>query len=57
MDILGLEKKNLSELRSIAQEMSIPRPQRHKKEGLILLLAKAMGEAEGLEIRGESWKL
>jgi transcription termination factor Rho len=52
MDILGLEKKNLSELRSIAQEMSIPRPQRHKKEGLILLLAKAMGEAEGLEIRG-----
>lgn len=52
MDILGLEKKNLSELRSIAQEMSIPRPQRHKKEGLILILAKAMGEAEGLEIRG-----
>ena len=52
MDILGLEKKSLSELRSIAQEMNIPRPQRHKKEGLILILAKAMGEAEGLEIRG-----
>jgi transcription termination factor Rho len=32
--------------------MGIPRPQRHKKEGIILQLAKAIGEAEGLEIRG-----
>lgn len=52
MDILDLEKKTLSELRSIAHELGIPRPQRHKKESLILLIARAMGEAEGLEIRG-----
>jgi transcription termination factor Rho len=32
--------------------MGIPRPQRHKKESLILQLARAMGEEEGLEIRG-----
>jgi transcription termination factor Rho len=52
MDILALEKKTLSELRSIAHELGIPRPQRHKKESLILLIARAMGEAEGLEVRG-----
>jgi transcription termination factor Rho len=52
MDILALEKKTLSELRSIAHELGIPRPQRHKKESLILLIARAMGEAEDLEIRG-----
>lgn len=52
MDIIGLEKKTLAELRSIAHEMGIPRPNRHKKEGLILLVARAMGEEEGLEIRG-----
>ena len=52
MDILDLEKKTLSELRSIAHEMGIDRPQRHKKESLILLIARAMGEEEGLEIRG-----
>jgi transcription termination factor Rho len=52
MDILDLEKKTLSELRSIAHELGIPRPQRHKKESLILLIARAMGEAEGLEVRG-----
>jgi len=52
MDILDLEKKTLAELRSIAHEMGIPRPQRHKKESLILQLARAMGEEEGLEIRG-----
>jgi transcription termination factor Rho len=52
MDILDLEKKTLSELRSIAHELGIPRPQRYKKESLILLIARAMGEAEGLEVRG-----
>jgi transcription termination factor Rho len=52
MDILGLEKKLLPELRSMAQELGIPRPQRHKKESLILNISKAMGEAEGIEIRG-----
>ena len=52
MDIIGLEKKQLSELRTIAQDLGIPRPNRHKKETLILLISKAMGEAEGLEIRG-----
>jgi len=52
MDILDLEKKTLAELRSIALEMGIPRPQRHKKESLILQLARAIGEEEGLEIRG-----
>lgn len=52
MDILGLEKKTLSELRTIANEMGLPRPQRSKKEALILELARAMGESEGLEIRG-----
>ncbi len=52
MDILGLEKKKLSELRSMANDLGIPRPQRHKKESLILSVARAMGEQEGLEIRG-----
>ncbi len=52
MDILGLEKKSLTELRSMATEMGLTRPQRSKKEALILDLARAMGESEGLEIRG-----
>jgi transcription termination factor Rho len=52
MDILGLETKPLSELRSMANDLGIPRPQRQKKESLILNIAKAMGEKEGLEIRG-----
>jgi transcription termination factor Rho len=52
MEILDLEQKTLTELRTIAHDLGIPRPQRHKKESLILLIARAMGEAEGLEIRG-----
>ena len=52
MDILALETKTLTELRTIAHDVGIPRPQRHKKESLILQIAKAWGEAEGLEIRG-----
>jgi transcription termination factor Rho len=52
MDILGLEPKTLPELRSIAHDLNLPRPQRHKKESLILQIARAWGEAEGLEVRG-----
>jgi len=52
MDIIGLENKSLSELRTLAKELEIPRPSRHKKESLILLVSRALGEAEGLEIRG-----
>ena len=52
MDILGLEKKTLTELRSMAKELGIPRPMRSKKEALILDVSRAMGESEGLEIRG-----
>jgi len=52
MNILELEQKTPPELRSIAHEMGIPRPQRHKKESLILQIARAYGESEGLEIRG-----
>ena len=52
MDILALEKKHLSELRTMANDLGIPRPNRHKKESLILNVARALGEAEGLEVRG-----
>ena len=52
MDILALENKTLAELRSMAQDLGIPRPQRFKKESLILQIARVQGEAEGLEIRG-----
>ncbi|MDY6847136.1 MAG: transcription termination factor Rho [Chloroflexota bacterium] len=52
MEILDLEKKTLSELRTIANDMGIPRPHRHKKESLILLVSRALGEEQGLEIRG-----
>jgi transcription termination factor Rho len=52
MNILELEEKTLPELREIAHEMGIPRPQRHKKESLILQISRELGESEGLEIRG-----
>jgi transcription termination factor Rho len=52
MEIIELEQKSLSELRNIAKDLQIPRPNRHKKESLILQIARAMGESEGLEIRG-----
>ena len=52
MNILELEQKTLPELRNIAHEMDLPRPHRHKKESLILQIARERGEAEGLEIRG-----
>lgn len=52
MDILELENKSLSDLRSMAHDLGLARPQKFKKENLILQVAKAQGEAEGLEIRG-----
>jgi transcription termination factor Rho len=52
MEILELETKPLSELRTIADGMGVPRPQRHKKESLVLQIARAIGEEQGLEIRG-----
>jgi len=52
MDLIELNKKSLSELRKIANDLNLPRPTRHKKESLILQISRAMGEAEGLEIRG-----
>jgi len=52
MDLLSLEKMSLDKLRTIAHELNLDRPQRHKKESLILQISKAWGEAEGLEIRG-----
>jgi transcription termination factor Rho len=52
MDILDLEQKTLTELRTLAHEKGIPRPHRHKKESLILQLARVIGEEQGLEIRG-----
>jgi transcription termination factor Rho len=52
MDILALEKKSVSELRSMAHDLGVERPQRLKKENLILNIARLMGESEGLEIRG-----
>jgi len=52
MDINALEKKSLTELRTMAKDLNLPRPSRHKKESLILQISRAMGEAEGLEIRG-----
>jgi transcription termination factor Rho len=52
MDILALEQKPLSELRTMAHDLGISRPQRHKKESLILQISRAQGETEGLEVRG-----
>ena len=52
MDIIELEQKTLTELRTIAKDLEIPRPTRHKKESLILKISRAMGESQGLEIRG-----
>ena len=52
MEITELEQKSLSELRTIAQDLEIPRPTRNKRESLILKISRAMGESEGLEIRG-----
>ncbi len=52
MDIFELEKKNITELRKMAEELNFPKPVRYKREGLIVKIAQTLGEAEGLEIRG-----
>ena len=52
MDILELESKTISELRKIAEDLNFPKPIRLKREGLIVKIAQALGEQEGLEIRG-----
>ena len=52
MDIFELEHKSFKELRKIAEELNFPKPVRLKREGLIVKIAQALGEEEGLEIRG-----
>lgn len=52
MDILELEKKSLTELRSIAKELEIPRSHFLKKENLVIRIRQAEAEKEGQEIRG-----
>jgi transcription termination factor Rho len=52
MDIFELDKKNIKELRKMAEELNFPKPVRQKREGLIVKIAQTLGEAEGLEIRG-----
>ncbi len=52
MDILELESKTISELRKIAEDLNFTKPIRLKREGLIVKIAQALGEQEGLEIRG-----
>jgi len=52
MDILELESKTIRELRKIAEDLNFPKPIRLKREGLIVKIAQALGEQEGLEIRG-----
>jgi len=52
MDIFELEHKSFKELRKIAEELNFPKPVRMKREGLIVKIAQALGEEEGLEIRG-----
>lgn len=52
MDIFELEHKSFKELRKIAEELNFSKPVRIKREGLIVKIAQALGEEEGLEIRG-----
>ena len=52
MDIFELETKNVKQLSKIAKDLNIPNTNRLKREGLIVKIAQALGEAEGLEIRG-----
>ena len=52
MDIFELDKKNIKELRKMAEDLNFPKPVRQKREGLIVKIAQTLGEAEGLEIRG-----
>jgi len=52
MDIFELETKNVKQLSKIAKDLNLPNTNRLKREGLIVKIAQALGEAEGLEIRG-----
>jgi len=52
MDIFELEKKTVKQLAKIAKDLGIPNLNRLKREGLIIKIAKALAEAEGLEMRG-----
>ena len=52
MDIFELETKTLAELKKIAEDLNFPKPNRLKREGLIIKIAQTLAEQEGLEIRG-----
>jgi transcription termination factor Rho len=52
MDIFELEKKTVKQLSKIAKDLNIPNLNRLKREGLIIKIARALAEAEGLEMRG-----
>lgn len=52
MDIFELEKKTVKQLSKIAKDLEIPNTHRLKREGLIVKIARALAEAEGLEMRG-----
>jgi transcription termination factor Rho len=52
MDLLELEQKPLKELKKMAEDLNFPKPNRLKREGLIIKLAQVLAEQEGLEIRG-----
>ncbi|MFZ3070407.1 MAG: transcription termination factor Rho [Anaerolineaceae bacterium] len=52
MDIFELEKKSVKELKKISEDLNFPKPNRLKREGMIVKIAQAQAEAEGLEMRG-----
>jgi transcription termination factor Rho len=52
MDILELEKMDLTELRNLAKAHDIPRANLLKKENLMIRIRQAEAEKEGQEIRG-----
>lgn len=52
MDIFELEKKSITELKKISEDLNFPKPNRLKREGMIVKIAQTLAEAEGLEIRG-----
>ena len=52
MDIFELEKKSVTELKKISEDLNFPKPNRLKREGMIVKIAQTLAEAEGLEMRG-----
>jgi transcription termination factor Rho len=52
MELLELEQKSLIELKKMAEELNFPKPNRLKREGLIVKIAQTLAEQEGLEMRG-----